>query len=228
MPRRPRPSSARAQQVAVSLIGTSPGTPPAAFSEYVAVRQNRRPNPQEAEITTDIEQYRRDGYLALDPLSPVEVLHAFYGQMQADFAAAGQSMRAFAAPGPLLRRDAIEIYAQQSLAMLELLWGLTPRIAAATGCELLQTYACIRLYQRNDVCRVHTDRHACEHRLSLTIAYGDDQPWPLSVGVEQPSDVVTEDFGGKPFGSAPMQPGDGVLYQGTHHRHGRVTPNLNN
>ena len=24
-----------------------------------------------------------------------------------------------------------------------------------------------------------------------------------------------------------MRPGDGVLYQGTHHRHGRLTPNPN-
>ena len=177
---------------------------------------------------TETEQYRRDGYVALDRLFPVEVLHAFYARMQSDFAAAGQSMRGFTARGPLLRRDAIEIYAQQYPPMLGFLWGLTPRIAAATGCELLPTYAYFRLYQQGDVCRVHTDRQACEHSLSLTVAYGDGQPWPLSVGldrVEQPSGAVSDDFADEPFGSVPMQPGDGVLYQGTHHRHVRATSN---
>jgi hypothetical protein len=62
--------------------------------------------------------------------------------------------------GPLLRRRVIKIYAQQYPPMPGLLWGLTPRIAAATGCELLPTYAWFRLYQRDDVCRVHTDRQA--------------------------------------------------------------------
>jgi hypothetical protein len=38
---------------------------------------------------------------------------------------------------------------------------------------------------------------------------------------------VTEDFGDAPFSSVPMETGDAVLYQGTHHRHGRTTPNPN-
>lgn len=178
----------------------------------------------------ETDLYRRDGFVPLDGLFAVEVLHAFYARMQADLAGTGQSMRGFTARGPLLRRDAIEIYALQYPPMLGFLWGLTPRIAAATGCDLLPTYAYFRLYQRDDVCRVHTDRPACEHSLSLTIAYGDDLPWPLSVGrerVERPRPTVTEDFGDEPFDSVPTRPGDGVLYQGTHHRHGRVVANPN-
>lgn len=181
-------------------------------------------------MTNESGDYRRDGYVALPGLFPVEVLHAFYAMMQADLAGPGRSMRGFTARGPLLRKDAIEVYAHQYPPMLGLLWGLTPRIAKATGCELLPTYAYFRLYQRDDICRVHTDRPACEHSVSLTIAYGDELSWPLSVGadrVETPQPVVNETFGEERFGSVPMQPGDGVLYQGVHHRHGRVTPNPN-
>lgn len=178
----------------------------------------------------ETDLYRRNGYVPLNGLFPVEVLHAFYARMQSDLAGAGQSMRGFTARGPLLRREAIEIYALQYPPMLGFLWGLTPRIAAATGVDLLPTYAYFRLYQRDDVCRVHNDRPACEHSVSLTIAYADGLPWPLAVGterVEEPRPVVTEDFGDEPFGSVAMKPGDGVLYQGAHHRHGRVVPNPN-
>lgn len=186
----------------------------------------KRPDPVQAETTA----YRRDGYVALPALFPVEVLHAFYATMQRDLAGGGRSMRAFAAKGPLLRREAIEINAHQYAPMKTLLWGLTPRIAVATACDLLPTYAYFRLYQRGDVCRVHTDRQACEHSVSLTIAYSDDQPWALSVGTERihsPVFDVTDDFGGRPHGSVAMSAGDAVLYQGTHHRHGRVEPNPN-
>lgn len=114
--------------------------------------------------------------------------------------------------------------------MLTFLWGLTPRIAAATGRELLPTYAYFRAYQQGDVCRVHTDRPACEHSLSLTLAYGDGKPWALSVETtrqDAPRGLVTDDFGDGSYASLDMAPGDGVLYQGTHHRHGRVSPNPN-
>jgi hypothetical protein len=175
-------------------------------------------------------RYRRDGYVPLLGLFPVEVLHGFYAAMQADLSAGGRSMRGFATRGPLLRREAIEINAHQYLPMKTLLWGLTPRIVLATGCDLLPTYAYFRLYQSGDVCRVHSDRHACEHSVSLTIAYSDDRPWALGVGrerIDQPEDRVTDDFEGAPHGLVAMRPGDGVLYQGTHHRHGRVDPNPN-
>lgn len=176
---------------------------------------------------TDI--YRSNGYVALEGLFPPELVRAFYNQMQSDLQAAGRPLQSFAARGPLLRRDALEVYAYQYAPMMTFLWGLTPRVAQAAGCDLLPTYAYFRAYQRDDVCRVHSDRYACEHSLSLTLAYGDDQPWALSVATErtEPGAVVAEDFGDQPFGSVAMRPGDGVLYQGTHHRHGRTDPNPN-
>lgn len=179
---------------------------------------------------TETERYRAEGHLALPALFPPIILGAFYETMRTDLGLSQGAIRKFTARGPLLSKDAIEIYALQYPPMLTFLWGLTPRIALATGCELLPTYAYFRLYQRGDICRVHSDRHACEHSLSLTIAYGDDKPWALSVGTEaepEPRDFVSEDFGEQPYKSVAMQPGDGVLYQGVHHRHGRLDPNPN-
>lgn len=176
------------------------------------------------------ETYHDAGYVALPGLFPQEVLLAFYQMMQADLQAAGRPMQSFTARGPLLRQPAIEIYAFQYAPMLTFLWGLTPRVAEVVGRELMPTYAYFRAYQQGDVCRIHSDRQACEHSLSLTIAYGDDRPWALSVATERtdvPQPRVEDDFGAQPYASVAMQAGDGVLYQGTHHRHGRLDPNPN-
>ena len=181
-------------------------------------------------MMSETEQYRDKGYVALPGLFQPIILRAFYEQMRVDLGIGQRSMRQFTARGPLLSKDAIEVYALQYPPMLALLWGLTPRIALATGCDLLPTYAYFRLYQKGDICRVHSDRPACEHSVSLTIAYGDDKPWPLSVSdtpLSVRQSLITEDFGGESFGSVAMQPGDGVLYQGVTRRHGRLDPNPN-
>lgn len=181
-------------------------------------------------LPSETATYRRDGYVPLPGLFPPEVLFAFYARLQQDLTAAGRPLNSFGTQGPLLRQRAIEIYAHQYTPMLTFLWGLTPRIAQATGCALLPSYAYFRAYQRGDICRVHWDRPACEHSVSLTIAYGDGRPWALSVateGMPGPQAAVTDDFGAMPHGSVAMQPGDGVLYQGTHHAHGRTEPNPN-
>lgn len=174
--------------------------------------------------------YWTDGYTPLEGLFPPEVLAAFYTRMLADLEAEGRPLHSLAVSGPLLRQQALELYAYQYAPMLTFLWGLTPRIAQEVRRELLPTYAYFRAYRKGDVCRVHSDRPACEHSLSLTVAYGDGVPWALSVSTERtemPRPEVAEDFGGQPFGSVAMRPGDGVLYQGVHHRHGRIDPNPN-
>lgn len=176
------------------------------------------------------EQYWQQGYTPLTALFPPELLVIFYQRMQAELQAAGRPIQSFIAQGPLLNRPAIEVYAYQYTPMLTFLWGLTPTVAQAVGRELLPTYAYFRAYQRGDVCRVHSDRPACEHSLSLTVAYADGRPWALSVATERtevPRPVVEDGFGDQPFESVEMRPGDGVLYQGTHHRHGRLEPNPN-
>lgn len=176
------------------------------------------------------DTYHAAGYVALPKLFPQEVLLAFYQMMQSDLQAAGRPLQSFTARGPLLRQSAIEIYAFQYAPMLTFLWGLTPRVAEIVGREVMPTYAYFRAYQQGDVCHIHSDRQACEHSLSLTIAYGDDRPWALSVATERmdtPEPRVEDDFGSQSYGSVAMAAGDGVLYQGTHHRHGRLAPNPN-
>lgn len=178
--------------------------------------------------TTDA--YYRNGYVALTGLFAPEICQAFFNRMRADLEAAGRPLTSFGASGPLLRREAIEVYAYEYTPMLTFLWGLTPRMSQATGKDLLPTYAYFRLYQQGDVCRVHGDRASCEHSLSLTLGYSDGKPWALSVEAERmdtPRADIQEDFGGAAYGSVAMAPGDGVLYQGVHHRHGRVDPNPN-
>jgi len=124
------------------------------------------------------------------------MLAMFYQQMRNDLVGEHGSLRDFTARGPLISKDAIEIYSMQYAPMRAFLWGLTPMIAATVERTLLPTYAYLRIYQQGDVCRVHTDRQACEHSLSLTIAYGENQPWALSVGtdrIDEPKPVVVDD-----------------------------------
>lgn len=176
------------------------------------------------------KQYWTEGCLHLPSLFPRDMLAMFYQQMRNDLVGERGSLRDFTARGPLINKDAIEIYSMQYPPMRAFLWGLTPMIAATVERTLLPTYAYLRVYQQGDVCRVHTDRQACEHSLSLTIAYGENRPWALSVGtgrIDEPKPIVVDDFEGQPFTSIPMAPGDGVLYQGVHHRHGRLEPNPN-
>ena len=105
------------------------------------------------------------------------------------------------------------------------------RIGGLTGEDLLPTYGYLRIYRQGDICRVHGDRLACEHSVSLTLAYSDDQPWALEVSpvrTDKPYQRADDQFRpDEPTEAALMQPGDGVLYQGVHHHHARTTPNPN-
>lgn len=170
--------------------------------------------------------YQGQGYALIEGLVPPEVAEAFLRQIKADLP---QLTRTFITNAPIIRRTSIDVYANEYPPMLQLLWGLTPAMSDLTGRDLLPTYNYFRLYRKNDICRVHSDREACEHSLSLTLGYSDNQIWPLDLGVDpidEPQDIV-DDFEGKPFSSLAMQPGDAVLYCGVQHRHGRTTPNPN-
>jgi hypothetical protein len=129
----------------------------------------------------------------------------------------------------LLRKNALEVHGRHSPAMMGLHWGLTPLVAREVGCELLPSFAYFRMYFHDDVCRVHSDRPACEVSLSVTIGYSDGRPWDLSIGTASDFDAtaIDDNFGKEPFRSYRMQPGDGLLYQGSRRRHGRIVPNPN-
>lgn len=173
--------------------------------------------------------YREQGYATIRGLVPPEVASNLFRQLQIDLATAGKSFETFAQSQPLSRQRTIDISGHFYRPLTTFLWGLTPIIGEITGADLLPSYDYFRIYQKDDVCRVHSDRPSCEHSVSLTLAYSDGVPWPLQVGStpvtrEEP---CVEDFGDEPFTSVEMQPGDAVLYRGIDLRHGRTQPNPN-
>ena len=172
--------------------------------------------------------YTASGYAHLKGLAPAPVAHELLALIKDDIAHSGYDMQALVRPAPPLARPALELYAYEYKPLLSFLWGLTPAMSMLTGRELLPTYSYFRVYRQGDVCRVHSDRHACEHSLSLTLAYSDGKPWSFEIGGEriEKARSIADQFDDV-FSSIEMQPGDAVLYQGVNFRHGRTTPNPN-
>jgi hypothetical protein len=196
------------------------------FDEMQQVASQRRE--AAPDLAAERERYRLDGYVLLEHLFPPQVLACFRGRLQQDLNLMGS--RAFVRTNDLLTKPSIEVYSLEYPPMATFLWGLTPRVAQVAGCELMPSYAYFRIYQQGDVCRVHSDRPACEHSLSLTVELGENIPWPLSFEkrhLEQPVATIEQDFGEEAFSSIAMNAGDGVMYRGVNHRHGRLDPNPN-
>ena len=172
--------------------------------------------------------YRRDGYALVREMVPRGVARALMAKLKADIPR-----------GPItpptetieiLNRPAFDFYGNTYPPMQAFLWALTPAMEIVTGQRLIPTYDYFRIYREGDICRVHRDRPACEHSLSLTLDYSDDVPWALEVGDEGaagPQDIYTDDFGTERSRALAMQVGDAVAYRGVDHRHGRTTPNPN-
>ena len=173
--------------------------------------------------------YQRDGYALIRRMVPRGVARALMTRLKADLP-----------PGPItpqphnaseiLRAPAFEIYGNAYPPMQSFLWALTPAMEAVVGHKLVPTYDYFRIYREGDICRVHRDRAACQHSLSLTLDYSDDVPWPLEVGAAGeagPQDLFTDNFGDEPSAALAMGVGDEVAYRGVDHRHGRTIPNPN-
>jgi hypothetical protein len=175
--------------------------------------------------------YRDKGYVLLEQLVPRAVATGMLARLRGDFARQGIDLAGQEKQGPLLARPAIEIYGYHYPMFVAFHWGLTASVSALVGAELLPSYCYFRIYRQGDICRVHGDRPACEHSVSLTLGYGDDLLWPLEVAhrrIDQPYERADEAFAANEEASAvAMMPGDGVLYQGVHHHHGRTMPNPN-
>lgn len=179
-------------------------------------------------MNTESRGYADDGYVLLPGLYPRELVSAFHARLQADLDLTRS--KNFVKQCFLLSKSSIEVYSLEYPPMATFLWGLTPRMAEIAGCELMPSYAYFRVYQQGDICKVHSDRKACEHSLSLTLELADDIPWALSIErkhVDEPPPSLDADFGSEPFVSLPMTAGDAVMYRGVNHRHGRLEPNPN-
>jgi hypothetical protein len=173
--------------------------------------------------------YEKDGYTTIRGLIPPEVASNLFKQVQFDLAAAGKSFQTFAKLNNISRHESVDISGHFYRPLMTFLWGLTPIMSEITGADLLPSYDYFRIYQKDDICRVHSDRPSCEHSVSLTIAYSDGLPWALEVGSRRVSEEgpYFENFGDEPHSAIEMQPGDAVLYRGMNLRHGRTTPNPN-
>jgi hypothetical protein len=175
-----------------------------------------------------IGDYNQSGYATIEGLVPPEVAAAFLDQFKQDIGPGTVELSKVASHPNLLNRPALEVYGHHYYPMLFFLWGLTPVISEIVGKPLLPTYDYLRVYREGDTCKVHSDRYSCEHSVSLTLGYSDGKVWDLEVERErtEPSARIDEEFEAD-FASVAMKPGDALIYQGVHHRHGRTKPNPN-
>ncbi|MFL6760459.1 MAG: hypothetical protein ACJ8FR_10890 [Sphingomonas sp.] len=180
------------------------------------------------DVEQERESYVSNGYALLKRLFPPLVLAMFRSRLQQDLNLSGT--RAFVRGNDLLTKPAIEVYSLEYPPMATFHWALTPRVTQVAGCELMPSYAYFRIYQQGDICRVHSDRPACEHSLSLTVELGDNIPWALSMEkrrLDQPLAAIDQDFGDEEYSALPMSAGDALMYRGVNYRHGRLEPNPN-
>ena len=173
--------------------------------------------------------YQRNGYALVREMVPRGVARALMARLRADLPPGPITPQPHTA-SEILRGPAFEIYGNDYPPMQAFLWALTPAMEAVTGQRLVPTYDYFRIYREGDICRVHRDRPACQHSLSLTLDYSDDVPWPLEVGTageSGPQDAFTDGFGPEASTGLAMGIGDAVAYRGVEHRHGRTMPNPN-
>jgi hypothetical protein len=175
-----------------------------------------------------IGAYEKSGYALVRGLVAPEVARAFMRGVKEDMGPTPIPLSRVSHHSVVLKRPAFEIYGNHYKPLSYFLWALTPVVSQLTGRDLLPSYDYFRIYQRGDICRVHTDRPSCEHSVSLTLEYSDGQPWALEVGKKRvESHPGGDDFADEEYSSLPMQIGDAVLYQGVHYAHGRTVPNPN-
>jgi len=176
-----------------------------------------------------IGDYHRDGFAHLQGLIAPEIARAYMTRFKQ--ATGGRDITLSQPqmfPG-VLKRPALDVSSDRFRPMEFFLWGLTPIIGQIIGRDVLPSYNYFRIYREGDVCRVHSDRPASQHGVSLTLDYSDGETWDLQVGKERTETLypLADDFGSDPFASIGMAVGDAVLYQASHYPDGRIRPNPN-
>lgn len=177
--------------------------------------------------------YLAQGYARVRNVIPAEVAAVFLSMTQAAMGRTREEQARFAqSPNPL-NIPAYDIYSPDYPAAATFQWGLTPFMERATGKSLLPTYCYFRAYPQGAVCKIHADRFACEHSMSLALGTSDGIAWPFAIGKrrlidrELPYTATQLDFAGEAYSEFELNPGDGILYQGPFHLHGRLPPNPN-
>jgi hypothetical protein len=176
-----------------------------------------------------VGDYQNDGFAHVRGLIPPHVARAFMTRFKE---ATGNRPIPLNRPqmyAPVLARPAFDVSADIFQPMDFFLWGLTPIVEQLVGREVLPSYLYFRIYREGDICRVHSDRPASQHGLSLTLDYSDGEVWDLQLGRNRTETLypLSDDFGADPYASIGMEVGDAVLYQASHYPHGRMRPNPN-
>ncbi|HEV8406304.1 MAG TPA: hypothetical protein VGQ34_00085 [Sphingomicrobium sp.] len=175
-----------------------------------------------------VGDYDVDGFLIVRGLIPKEVARAFMSGIKKDLGPASIRLSHSTEHPDILKRPTYQVHGKSYRPMTFFLWGLTPIVGKLIGREILPTFDYFRLYREGDICRVHSDRPACQHAVSLTLDYSDGEPWPLEVGrCSVQSYHPLQEGWDKDHSSIEMEVGDAVLYQGFNYPHGRTTPNPN-
>lgn len=179
------------------------------------------------------ERYDKQGYSLVKGAAPPEVARALLAIIHRDMTHRPDSLKNFLTTPRVNAKPAYEFYGYRHPPLMGFHWGLTSRMIDVTGKNLVPTYAYFRVYQKGDICTVHSDRQSCEHSFSMALGYSDDIVWPFEIGetrieFEEASQMkVANDFEGAASRALELEPGDAVLYQGCNYRHGRTTPNPN-
>ena len=84
--------------------------------------------------------YYRDGYAHLQGLMSRPVVHEIVAQLSASLKESEVPLSAFMREGMMLKRPALEVYAQQYKPMLTFLYGLTPIMNELTKKESAPRY----------------------------------------------------------------------------------------
>lgn len=179
------------------------------------------------------ENYYRDGYALVEGAAPGIVARKLLGFLHRDLTQNPGVLKNFLSQSPITKKPSYEFYGYRHPTVWGFHWGLTSRMATLTGKRLAPTYAYFRVYSKDDLCIVHSDRESCEHSFSMALGYSDDVIWPFEID-DTGRDFQTaramapaNDFGDASPRTVMLNPGDAILYQGCAYRHGRTTPNPN-
>jgi hypothetical protein len=175
-----------------------------------------------------VGDYSADGYAHVRGLIEKEIARAFMNGIKQDMGPGAIPMSRATRHPAVLKRPAFEVYGHAYKPMSFFLWALTPTISRLIGRDVLPTYDYFRIYRQGDVCHVHSDRPACEHSVSLTLAYSNGRPWPLEVARYSVDSLhPLQERWETDHSAIAMEVGDAVLYQGVRYAHGRTSPNPN-
>jgi len=176
-----------------------------------------------------VGDYHKEGFAHLRGLIPRDVARAFMTRFKEATAGRPIPLNRPQIYAPVLKRPAFDVSSDIFQPMDFFLWGLTPAISQIVGRDVLPSYLYFRIYRQGDICRVHSDRPASQHGVSMTLDYSDGRIWDLQVGRERTETLypLADDFGAGDYASIGMEVGDAVLYQASKYPHGRMQPNPN-